>query len=142
MNRTEQQLERRKQSTEAFLKYLRENGGLLQIAEVASTLQVSEDAVRALIQEHKLVALSENLGGEIPGFQLAEREILPYLDELLPMLLAKGSEVAVCGFLLGEPIQDGEVHTTIAEALRKGATDVQLEEIRREARLWFTDVGR
>jgi excisionase family DNA binding protein len=134
-------LQKRKDALLAMQSYLDNHGGLLTIKEVAQQLSISNDSVKMMIADKKLFALKE-FDGQVPAFLISNKAVLPYVEELMPILLDKASDISVCSFMLDRFLPDGDEWTSIAEILAKGPTDDQLAIIRREVELFFTHVAK
>ena len=131
-------LARRAEARIQFLSDLKESGGLLKASQVSKILGVSRQTVNNHITLGKLIAIKEGNDYLIPGFQFTDNQTVEHLNEV-SMLINKASAEAKCTFLFS-PIQlEGGPPATPLEILKRGATDAELLQIRREASLFLGD---
>lgn len=120
-----------------FFEHLKEFGGVLKTQEVTKILGMTRQSVNNHVKKGTLIALQEGTDYLYPAFQFAVDKKLPYLDEVLGLLKNVSAE-AQCTFFLS-PVAFAEKGMELpCVVLRNGASEQQLNTIKREAALYMT----
>jgi hypothetical protein len=117
----------RTRGEQAKREMLGAQGVLLDASEVALRLGLTVRAVEARRERGLLLALPlDNGAWAFPSWQLADRDILPGLEDVLRSLTAAGPWSRLQFFLSGDPYLDGETPLAL---IRAG----EIEKVRRLA---------
>ncbi|GFM54200.1 hypothetical protein OH708_26515 [Pseudomonas capsici] len=120
-----------------FFEQLKEFGGVLKSQNVASILSMTRQTVNNHVKKGTLIAIQEGNDHLYPAFQFVGDEKLPYLEEILGLLKNVSAEAQCTFFLNPVAFDDGKAELPYV-ILRDGATEKQLNVIKREAALFMS----
>lgn len=120
-----------------FFEQLKEFGGVLKSQNVASILSMTRQTVNNHVKKGTLIAIQEGNDHLYPAFQFVRDEKLPYLEEILGLLKNVSAEAQCTFFLNPVAFDDGKAELPYV-ILRDGATEKQLNVIKREAALFMS----
>lgn len=120
-----------------FFERLREFGGVLKTQDVTKILGMTRQSVNNHVKKGMLIALQEGTDYLYPAFQFAGDKKLPHLDEVLGLLKNVSAEAQCTFFLNPTAFADDGVELPYV-VLKNGASDQQLNTIKREAALFMT----
>ncbi|WP_027922577.1 hypothetical protein [Pseudomonas sp. URMO17WK12:I12] len=135
--RETRKISRRAVSKIEFFERLKEFGGVLKSKGVTDALGISRQSVSNHLSKKKLIAFQVGHDNYFPAFQFLDNEKLPHLEEILGLLNVTGAETICTFFLNPIAVENGRYELPYA-LLKNGATEKQLEAIRREAALFMT----
>jgi hypothetical protein len=135
--RETRKLNRRAVSKIEFFEKLKEFGGVIKSKGVTDALGLSRQSVNNHLSKKKLIAFQVGHDNYFPAFQFLGNDKLPHLEEILGLLNATGAET-ICTFFLNPIAVENGRYKLPYVLLKDGATEEQLEAIRREAALFMT----
>lgn len=139
-SREQRKISRRVAARVRFIGKLKELGGLYKAKSAGEILGVSRQTVNNHIAAGKLIAIKEGNDYLIPGFQFGDKGKIPHLEEILK-ILKDASQEAKCTFFLNPlKMMDGSEPLPY-EVLKRGATEEELSIIKRDAKLFLTNVA-
>lgn len=120
-----------------FFEQLTQFGGVLKSQSVANILGMSRQTVNNHIRKGTLIAIQEGNDHLYPAFQFVEDGKLPHIEEILGLLKNVSAE-AKCTFFLNPIGLEGAGAELPYVVLKNGATDQQLNAIKRQAALFMS----
>lgn len=120
-----------------FFDWLKEFGGVMKTLDVTKILGMTRQSVNNHVKKGMLIALKENTDYLYPAFQFAEDKKLPHLEEVLSLLKNVSAEAQCTFFLNPIAFADGRLELPYV-ILKNGASEQQLNTIKREAALYMT----
>ncbi|WP_095113018.1 hypothetical protein [Pseudomonas sp. Irchel 3H7] len=123
-----------------FFEQLREFGGVLKTQDVTNILGLTRQSVNNHVKKGMLIALQEGTDYLYPAFQFVGDKKLPHLEEVLGLLKDVSAE-AQCTFFLNPIAFANERVELPYVVLKNGASEQQLNTIKREAALFMTSTS-
>ncbi|MNO35745.1 hypothetical protein D3C76_258000 [compost metagenome] len=120
-----------------FFERLKDFGGVLKSQAIANVLGTTRQTINNHVKKGMLIAIQEGNDYLYPAFQLAGDEKLPHLEEILGLMKNVSAEAQCTFFLNPIAFSNGQVELPYL-VLKDGATEEQLNAIKREAALFMS----
>lgn len=139
-SREQRKISRRVAARVKFIGKLKEFGGVYKSKSAGEVLGVSRQTINNHISAGKIIAIKEGNDYLIPGFQFDEKGKIPHLEEILGILKGASPEAKCTFFLNPLEMMDGSDPLPY-EVLKRGASEEELRVIKRDAKLFLTNVA-